>query len=228
MEVLRVLIAEDQEIVRIGLRLVLENDPVISIVAEASTGELAVKFSQDHSPDLVLMDLGLPVMDGIDATRAIKSANPDTRVIILTSHDSESDVFAALSADADGYCLKSASKEHLLSAMKSVMDGGKWVDPGIAGFIVKALISTSSSVQMKALQKESGSEHSRKPLLSSRELEVLNLVVEGLSNQQMAERLFVSVETVKSHMRHLMEKLQVADRTQAAVKGLKEKLVIID
>lgn len=228
MESKRILIAEDQEIVRIGLKLVLEKDPAISVVGEANNGARAIEQAQLLKPHLVLMDLGMPVVDGIDATKAIKQSLPDTKIIILTTHDSEADVFAALAAGAEGYCLKSAGKDQLLSAIRAVTQGGQWMDPAIAGFILKVMMSSSKPPQLdKSLPpKETDSASTIKGApLSNRELEVLQLLVEGLSNQQMAERLTVSVETIKTHMRHVMEKLQVADRTQAAVKALKNKLV---
>lgn len=218
-----VLIAEDQEIVRIGLKLVLEKEAELSIVAEAFNGELAVQLASDLKPDLVLMDLGMPVMDGIDATKAIKASIPNTKVIILTTHDSESDVFAALAAGADGYCLKSAGKDQLIAAISAVAKGGQWMDPAIAGSIVKGLMNAPPA-QDPVVKKADAAQPYKFPL-SNREMEVLQLLVEGLSNQEMADRLIVSVETVKTHMRHVMEKLQVADRTQAAVKALKSKLV---
>lgn len=224
MESIKILIAEDQEIVRVGLKLVLERDSTFSIQAEVANGDLAVKHAQTEKPDLILMDLGMPVMDGIDATRMIKAASPDVKIIILTTHDSEQDVFAAFAAGADGYCLKNAGKEQLVAAIKAVVQGGQWMDPAIAGCILRVMVDATNKISQKASAKKEEKQNCIAPL-STRELEVLQLLVEGLSNQEMAERLVVSVETIKTHMRHVMEKLQVADRTQAAVKALKSKLV---
>lgn len=223
MEAIKILIAEDQEIVRVGLRLVLEQESAFAIMDEVSNGDLAVKHAQTDKPDLVLMDLGMPVMDGIDATKAVKASCPEVKVIILTTHDSEQDVFAAFAAGADGYCLKSAGKEQLLSAIRAVVQGGQWMDPAIAGCILRVMVDATNKLQRKSARNDEKS--TCVAPLSTREQEVLQLLVEGLSNQEMAERLVVSVETIKTHMRHVMEKLQVADRTQAAVKALKTKLV---
>lgn len=211
--VVKILLAEDQEIVRIGIKLLLESESSIQIVGESANGEQACKLALDLKPDLILMDLGMPVMDGIDATREIKKQLPDIKIVILTTHENDTDVYAAMAAGADGYCIKNANKQQLVMAICSVMEGAIWMDPAIAGCVLKAF---SSSIQSKPLQPQATNHQ-----LTNRELDVLTLIVEGLSNQQIAERLVVSVETVKTHMRHIMEKLQVSDRTQVAVKALK-------
>jgi NarL family two-component system response regulator LiaR len=216
-----IFIAEDHEITRVGLRLTLENVPGFSVVGEAADGKTTVKKVAELKPQIVLMDIGLPLMDGIDATTKIKQEVPGTRVIMLTSHDHDRDIFAALGAGADGYCLKEVSGSQLVMAIRAVADGVAWLAPGVAGRVLRACASASPAP---------GTEASAKPStlaspLSQRELEVLKLVVEGLSNQEIADKLILSVETVKTHMRHIMEKLAVSDRTQAAVKAMREGLV---
>jgi DNA-binding NarL/FixJ family response regulator len=172
---------------------------------------------QSLNPDVVLMDLAMPVMNGIDATQEIKKTQPHIRIIMLTTHESDEDVFAALGAGADAYCLKTIDTSELAVVLKTVANGAAWLDPAIARRVLRNVqpAPTKSGNQSVGLVTN----------LSPRELEVLGLVVEGLSNQEMAQKLFVSNDTIKSHMRHIMEKLLVSDRTQAAVKALKMGLI---
>lgn len=220
---INIFIAEDHEITRVGLKLTLEHIPGFRVVGEAEDGRCTVQKVGELKPHVVLMDIGLPLMDGIDATCKIKEEVPGTRVIMLTSHDNDRDIFAALGAGADGYCLKEVSGNQLVMAIRAVADGVAWLDPGVASRVLRACATVSPS----SPQSDSGA---TKPTpnaspLSQRELDVLRLVVEGLSNQEIADRLILSVETVKTHMRHIMEKLAVSDRTQAAVKAMREGLV---
>lgn len=217
-----IFIAEDHEITRVGLKLTLEHIPGFRVIGEAEDGKNAVKRVGELKPHVVLMDIGLPLMDGIDATCRIKEENPSTRVIMLTSHDNDRDIFAALGAGADGYCLKEVSGTQLAMAIRAVADGVAWLDPGVASRVLRAC---ASGAPIAPAQGDGAKAVAGNPPLSQRELDVLRLVVEGLSNQEIAERLILSVETVKTHMRHIMEKLAVSDRTQAAVKAMREGLV---
>jgi two-component system, NarL family, response regulator LiaR len=212
---IRTLLIEDQEITRFGLKSMLDQIPEISVIGEAADGKTGVEKAMELRPDLVLMDIGLPGIDGIEATRTIK-ASLSTKVLIITSRNSAESVFAALAAGADAYCLSGASFKHLSSAIESVINGAVWLDPGIAKFVVNTMQKQHSPRH----QMPTDSFH-----LSEREREVLNLVVDGMSNQEIAERLLLSCETVKTHMSHLMEKLRVSDRTQAAVKAVRQGLV---
>jgi DNA-binding NarL/FixJ family response regulator len=215
----KILIVDDHEIVRHGLRSVLRGSSEIEIVGEAIDGMAGIAMAAEFLPDVVLMDIRMPRMDGIAATKEIKEKLQNTRVLILTSNDNQEDMFAALAAGADGYCLKDAENKELLLAIQTVHTGATWLDPEIAQFVLKAVTSNPVS---------SGSPTSGKSspfALSARELEVVQLLVEGLNNAEMAERLIISTETVKTHMRHIMEKLQVNDRTQAAVKAMRGGLV---
>jgi two-component system, NarL family, response regulator LiaR len=218
-QTINIFIAEDHEITRVGLRLTLEHVPGFCVVGEASDGKMTVKKVSELKPHVVLMDIGLPLMDGIDATTKLKQEVPGTRIIMLTSHDNDRDIFAALGAGADGYCLKEVSGTQLVMAIRAVADGVAWLAPGVASRVLRACATVSptsdSSAKISAMASP----------LSQRELEVLKLVVEGLSNQEIADKLILSVETVKTHMRHIMEKLAVSDRTQAAVKAMREGLV---
>lgn len=212
-----IFIAEDHEITRVGLRLTLDQVEDFQVVGEAEDGKTTVEKVLDLNPDIVLMDIGLPDRNGIDATRQIKEKASDVRVIILTSHDNDRDVFAALGAGADGYCLKEISADQLMMAIRTVAGGAAWLDPGVATRVLKASASRQGGQSARG-----GSSSSP---LSVREIDVLRLVVEGMSNQEIAEKLHLSVETIKTHMRHIMEKLAVTDRTQAAVKAMREGLV---
>jgi DNA-binding NarL/FixJ family response regulator len=216
---IRILIVEDQEIARVGLRVTLEQIPGLEVVGEAADGQSAVRQAASLRPQIILMDVGMPIMNGIDATTEIKKDIPEARVIMLTTHDSDQDVFAAMGAGADGYCMKSISKEQLAAAIRTVAEGAAWLDPAIANRVLRASVAGPASVVQPGNTVGGGA------LLSAREKEVLELLVEGLSNQEMADRLVVGIETIKTHMRHIMEKLLVSDRTQAAIKAMKEGLV---
>ena len=222
-ELIKVLIVEDHEITRVGLKLTLSQIPGISVIGEAEDGKKALAAVEKLAPDVVLMDIGLPVTDGIQATLQIKSQMPKTRVIMLTSHDNDRDIFAALGAGAHGYCLKEVSTSQLGMAIATVADGAAWLDPGIASRVLRA--SAKAGQSASASDPNAAKQAASEAGLSQREIEVLTLVVEGLSNQEIAERLILSTETIKTHMRHIMEKLAVSDRTQAAVKAMRQGII---
>ena len=214
-EPVSVLIVEDHHISLCGIRMILEEQPHFTVIGEAVDGKSAVEMALKLKPELIIMDIGLPELDGIEATQQIKAALPTTRVIILTSHDQDDDVFAALAAGADGYCLKDISCDQIVAVAEAVVAGNAWLDPRMA----KRVLKTVSGDAPTPTQPET------KPFgLTNRELEVLELIVAGSTNQQIATALFVSMETVKTHVRHIMEKLCVSDRTQAAVKGVRQGL----
>ncbi|HEY9677817.1 MAG TPA: response regulator transcription factor [Drouetiella sp.] len=220
-----ILIVEDHEFTRMGLKLSLEQIPGLNMVGEASDGADGLKKVLELKPEVVLMDIEMPNMDGIEATKQIKEQAPDVRVIMLTSHKSDQTIFAALSAGANGYCLKNIAAQQLSTVIKMVADGAVWLDPGIANRVLSAYslpdVQTPQVVTKAPAPKQQKSNIS----LSPRETEVLRLVADGLSNQKIAERLGLGLETVKTHMRHIMEKLAVSDRTEAAVKAMKQGIV---
>ena len=224
-----VLIVDDQEIVRVGLKVVLEKQVPgqqnIEVIGVAIDGLDALEKLEALKPDVVVMDIGLPFMDGVETTRQVKGKNENIKVVMLTSHRDDRHIFAALAAGADGYCLKETSGEQLCFAVRSVFDGAAWLDPLIARKLLSASLNNLKSLDASSI-KEQDSKESKKDIesLSSRELDVLRLVTDGLTNQEIAEKLVLSVETVKTHMRHIMEKLRVSDRTQAAVKAMREGL----
>jgi DNA-binding NarL/FixJ family response regulator len=215
---IRLLIVDDHEIVRFGLHTVFDNSNGLEVVGEAGDGIAAISRCVEFAPDVVLMDIRMPVMDGIEATREIKSKLPNTRVLMLTSNDNQEDMFAALAAGADGYCLKNTPGNLLIMAIETIYSGSTWLDPKIAHYVMKAALSPPPP---------NGQPDSKKSAfgLSPREIEVLALLVDGCDNAEIATRLVISHETVKTHMRHIMEKLRVSDRTQAAVKAMREGLL---
>lgn len=215
---LGVFLAEDSEITRAGLRIVLNGMEGVAVVGEAADGQTAVHQIGETKPKVVLMDVALPVMDGIEATRLIKSQYPDTKVLMLTSHDCDSDLYAALDAGADGYCLKEVSPKLLDIAIRSVAVGVGWFDSAIGSRVLSAARFENSRCR-------SDPQAVVEPALSARNLEVLSLARDGLSNREIGDRLFISSETVKSHMRQILEKLAAADRTQAVVKAMRTGLI---
>lgn len=215
------LLVEDQGITRLGLKMVLNRCPDFEVIGEAANGKDAVEQMQQLKPKVVMMDINMPVLNGIEATKSIKAAFPDTKVIILTMNDEDDAIFAALSAGADGYCLKDAQPEVLEAAIRSCEMGASWLDSAIAKRVLKA----SSGQQQSPTSTSSAGAKDNIFALTERELDVLQQLVNGLSNQEIAEKLSITLHTVKSHMRHIMEKLMVSDRTQVAVKALKDGLL---
>jgi two-component system, NarL family, response regulator LiaR len=220
---IEIFIAEDYEIGRVGLRLTLANVPDFKVVGEAEDGTATVQKVIELKPDIVLMDIGLPGLNGIEATEQIKLGSANTRVMVLTSHENDRDVFSAIRAGADAYLLKEVSSASLISAIRAVAGGVIWLDPAVGKRVLRASVANAPRAVVHS-EPRSGRHEVSTPL-SQRELDVLTLVVEGNSNQEIADRLVLSVETVKTHMRHIMEKLSVSDRTQAAVKAMREGLV---
>ena len=226
---IRIVIVEDHEFTRIGLKMGLEQVQGLSVIAESEDGRDGLKTVMDMKPDVVLMDIELPHMDGIEATRRIRKELPDTRVIMLTSHSSDQEIFAALSAGANGYCLKNISSAQLGTVVRSVAEGAVWLDPGIANRVLCAYASDKPNGAAPTNGGSTSGTRTRtrersNTRLSPREIEVLRLVAQGLSNQKIADQLELGLETVKTHMRHIMEKLTVSDRTEAAVKAMREGL----
>ncbi len=216
-DLIRIFIAEDQEIIRIGLETILSQHSTFKVVGSAGNGEDAYRKCQTLLPDVVIMDLSMPVMDGIEATRLLREKTPDVKILIVTSHETDDQIFACFNAGADGYCLKTALKDDICNAVQTVARGGAWLDARIADRVLRCF--------REPIQQ--GKANDAKPNnfdLTPRESDVLLLLVEGCSNAQIGQKLFVSPETVKTHIRHIMEKLEVSDRTQAAVKALRHGL----
>ncbi len=206
---IRVLLVDDETLVRSGLRLILEGDRRVQIVGEAIDGEAALAAVADTQPDVVLMDIRMPRMDGLAATEHILAAHPGTRIIVLTSFDVDDLVPRALRVGATGYLLKDAPPRELIEAVHRVADGDTILSQAALGHLVQAVVKQPSP--------ESRSEGAhRLATLSERELEVAHAIGRGLSNAQIAAELFISITTVKTHVGRILEKLQVANRVQIA------------
>lgn len=223
MDNVKVLLVEDHTMTRMGLSLVLEKAQGIELIAEAEDGISGVEMARELSPDVILMDIGLPNIDGIEATRRIKENQPESRVLIFTSRDNEDDVFASFKAGADGYIMKGSTPEQTTNAIRAVSDGTAWIDPAIARLVLSSIqrndtnLTPSGEINYKAGKNTYG--------LTEREMEVLALIVEGLSNPQIADRLFITRATAKAHVHSILQKLYVDDRTKAAIMAMKEGLV---
>ncbi|MDD3420183.1 MAG: response regulator transcription factor [Candidatus Gastranaerophilales bacterium] len=215
---LKILLVEDHALTRFGLKTTLESVDFVSAVIESEDGESAVALAQEHQPDLILMDLGLSGIDGIQATKQIKSINKGFKIIILTSHNSEEEILEALKVGANAYCLKDITPQRLLQVIETVAEGAAWLDPSIAELVLSKINSAQSSSHI--------SEDSLDGInLTERESQVLKLIVDGLSNAEIAERICVSIHTAKAHVCNILQKLSVEDRTQAAIKALKYNIV---
>ena len=210
---IRVLIVEDDPMMQLGLEQSLTSAPGITVVGQAEDGYTAVETALKLKPDVIVMDIGLPRQDGIAATQQIKASLPDVHVVMLTSHTTETEVIGALSSGADAYCVKGTSVDRLLTAIQSAQEGASYLDPQVARQVMEHLKPTASAEANIVGQ------------LSQRELEVLKLMVEGRSNPEIATALYLSPNTVKTHVRGIMNKLSVDDRVQAAVVALRAGLV---
>ena len=219
---INVLLVEDHELYRMGLSLLLGKAEDINLVAEAADGVDGIKKAREMSPDVILMDIGLPNIDGIEATQRIKDFNPDVKILIFTSRDSEHDVFESFKAGADGYIMKGATPEQTISAIKAVSEGVGWIDPNIARLVFSNLQKPSSQL-MSVPDSKKDTKNSYG--LTERELDVLELMVEGLSNPQIADKLVITRATAKAHVHSILQKLCVTSRTQATVTAMKEGLV---
>ena len=212
--VIKVLIADDSKLTTVGLSTTFKQYDNIEVVGIAENGKIAIAKVQELKPDLVLMDIGMPIMDGIQATREIKRLNLPTKIIMLTSHDSEQNVFEALAAGAYSYCMKDIDPGDLVSVLKTTHEGASWLDPRIARIVLGNFIH------------KSGKEKPQGVTLTDREIDILNLIAKGLSNLEISENLFISLNTVKTHIKNIFQKLEVEDRTQAVMTALKKNIIM--
>ena len=218
MRKIKILIADDHAVVREGTRRILEQERDMEVVGEAGDGEEAVNLATSLKPDVAIMDISMPKMDGIEATRRIKVVCPSINVLILSAYDDDQFIFSLLEAGAAGYLLKSVRSRELLDAIRAVYSGESVLHPSIARKVLNRFVSASG--------KPEGKEPS--VMLSDREMEVLKLAAKGLSNQDIAEKLCLSIRTVQGHLGHIFNKLQVGSRTEAVVRALKEGWVTLD
>ena len=211
-----ILIVEDHELTRFGLKTTFENVDYVDNIYEADSAEDAIEIFNNNNIDVIIMDLGLPNMNGIEATKQIRSSNKDVKIVILTSHNDEKEVLNSLKAGANAYCSKEINPQRLVQVVQSVADGAAWFDPSIAHIVLKA--STNSPAF--------DTETNRKDYdLTSREAQILKLMTEGYSNMEIAQILVISINTTKAHVANILQKLEVDDRLQAALKALKNKIV---
>jgi len=215
-----VIIIEDFKLTRVGLRCALNSNDDIDVVAESDNAIDGLELIQRYNPNIVLMDLGLAGMNGIEATIKIKEMNKDIKVIALTSHDREEEVIAALSSGAMAYCLKDIDPAKLADVIRDVVNGVCWLDPLVA----RKVLDSFPKQETLGILRDKSSEEGRVPL-TEREFEVLKHLVEGKSNTEIAKELIVSVHTAKAHVCSILQKMCVNDRVQAAVKAVKEGLV---
>ena len=223
---IRVLLVEDHELVRMGLSIMIDKADDITLVGEAENGISGVELAKQLSPDIILMDIGLPNIDGIEATRRIKDFNPQIKILIFTSRDNEDDIFAAFKSGADGYIMKGATTESIHTAIRSVNDGVAWIDPQIAKLVLSSIQAPKSNKETKPASNGINYKAGKTMYsLTEREMEVLALIVNGLTNPQIAEELTITKATAKAHVHSVLQKLSTATRTQATRKAMDEGLV---
>jgi DNA-binding NarL/FixJ family response regulator len=203
---IRVLVADDQSMVRAGFRMLLSGEPDIEVVAEASNGLEAVDKAARFDPTVVLMDIRMPELDGLEATRRILSADADARILILTTFDLDEYIYEALRAGASGFVLKDDPPEQLLAAIRTIAQGDALLSPAVTKRVIERFTRTSRATPPKALDE-----------LTERELDVFRLIARGLSNAEIARELYISDTTVKTHITHILQKLDLRDRVQAVV-----------
>lgn len=235
---MRIAIVEDHSLTRTGIRSSLNEQQDISVVGEAETGVAGLKLLQKTKPDLAIVDIGLPDIDGIEVVQRFRNALPpesevSTRFIMLTSYTQERMVLAAFAAGADSYCVKNTKFELLLEAIRMTFEGQSWIDPAIARIVLKrarqaaslsSVASEPQTVTINALDSEQATILEADPL-TNKELEVLELMVQGYTNNQIAGQLYMSLGTVKVHIRSILSKLCASDRTQAAVLAMRAGLI---
>jgi DNA-binding NarL/FixJ family response regulator len=219
-ETIRVIVADDHALFRRGLDMVLESEDDIAVVAEAADGQEAIDLSVKLMPDLVLMDVRMPARGGIEATQAIKDALPHVKILMLTISDEEEDLYEAIKAGASGYLLKEISIEEVADAIRRVHAGQSLISPSMASKLLNEFAAMA--------RKDEEKQQMPAPRLTDREMEVLTLVAQGLNNRDIAKELFISENTVKNHVRNILEKLHLHSRMEAVVYAVREKLLEIN
>ncbi|MEL6334543.1 MAG: response regulator transcription factor [Cyanobacteria bacterium J06636_28] len=213
---IRVLLVEDHALMRRGLAGQFSLEPDFEVVGEAENGQQAIELAAQQQPDIILMDIEMPVLDGISATQTIKASRVGVRVLALSAFGKDSQVVGMLAAGADGYCLKSIDWQQLLAVLRLIQGGGTYLDPQIAHKLASMLQGATAAVSV----------HSESPsILTDRERDVLQLISEGCSNQEIADQLYLSFGTIKAYVRTILNKLSVDDRVQAAAKAVREGLI---
>jgi DNA-binding NarL/FixJ family response regulator len=238
MSKIKVVLIEDHDLTRIGLKAILQAHENIQVVGDAANATQGLQLLQNYRPDVAMVDIGLPDLDGIELTRRFRqwqtqSEDFDTKILILTMHDGQDSVLAAFAAGADSYCMKDIHMNQLVEAIQSTASGQSWIDPAIASVIlrqvrrdaeVKSSNAQGKTVEISAVGGDYEPFLGNTPL-TTRELEILELIVAGCSNADISQRLYITIGTVKTHVRNILNKLSADDRTQAAVRALRSGLV---
>ena len=211
-----ILIVEDHELTRFGLKTAFGDVDYADIIYEAGNADEAYEIIKHNRVDVVIMDLGLPEVDGISAMKTIRSKYPDIKFVVLTSHSDKKDVLDSLKVGANAYCAKDINLDRLKDVVFSVIEGAAWFDPSISSIVLDAVMTTQMNDCTTNVNKYN---------LTKREQQILKLITEGLSNVEIAKHLFVSINTTKVHVASILQKLEVDDRLQAALKALKEHIV---
>jgi two-component system NarL family response regulator len=218
---LKILLVEDDELFRLGLRVRLEREPDLEIVAEAEDGETAIEMVKRHALNIVVLDIGLPGLGGVEACRQIRQLSPDLPVLVLTSHTQKALINRIIQVGAQGYCLKGEPSQTLILAIQSVAAGASWWNSAATSEIRAVFESNFSTTATSPLEKLA-------PVLTRREQEILALIATGKTNQEIAQMLYIAPGTVRVHVHAILQKLDVRDRTQAAVLAIQKKLVAED
>ncbi len=234
MSTIRVILIEDHDLTRVGIRAALQQREGFEVIGDARDAKSGLKLLKSAQPDIAIVDVGLPDMTGIEMTQQFKQeVNGDnhTRILIMTLQDSEDTILAAFAAGADSYCMKDASIDKLAQAIQVTAEGNAWIDPAIARVVLQQSQKSYASNQQSpetatiAINRLSDEDFIPAYPLTERELEVLKLIVDGCSNAQIAEKLYITVGTVKTHVRNILNKLCADDRTQVAVRALRTGLI---
>jgi DNA-binding NarL/FixJ family response regulator len=218
-EPIRAMIVDDHALFRRGLEMVLEEEPDIELVGQASDGAEAVEKAAESLPDVVLMDIRMPRSSGIEACRAMKEAAPSAKIVILTISDEEEDLFEAIRAGASGYLLKDIPLDEVADAVRAVHGGQSLINPSMAGKLLTEFATLANRDDEERTQEVPA------PRLTEREMQVLKLVARGMNNRDIAKELFISENTVKNHVRNILEKLQIHSRMEAVMVAVREKLI---
>lgn len=213
-----ILIVEDHALTRFGLVTTFETEKNFSKIFEASNAKEGIKIIEKEPIDLVIMDLGLPDINGIEATKKIKEKHSNIKIVILSSHEQQEDVIKSIKAGACAYCTKDVDPQKLVDIVNSALKGASWFDPKVAGYVLDAATSNENTTPQKE-------KPSIEVNLTTREADVLALVAEGMTNTEIAKKLNVSVNTIKVHICSILSKLEVNDRTQAAIKAIKHNII---
>lgn len=211
------LIVEDHELTRYGLVTAFESVDYVHNILEAASAEEAIEIVKNSDVQIIIMDLGLPGINGIEAIKIIKELNPRVKVIVLTSHSDEEEVISALQAGANSYCSKDIKPKKLTEVVQSTIEGASWFDPKVSNVVLGLVNEKAKRASQKLPEKDYK--------LTAREKQVLRLMTDGAQNQEMAKQLFITVNTIKAHVCSILQKLEVEDRTQAVIKALKDNII---